>query len=212
MITEQVAAYLQQCITMPVLPATLLMLLIVCYGLLVILGAVDFDLIDFDVDIDADADLGTVSSAGFVTLKFLNIGEVPVMIWLCIYGLLWWVISQLLWLFWDKTSIDPNTTLLLVRNVAASLMLTKLLTNPLAKVFAKPARFRPDDLVGRECEISTYEATTEFGQAKCLTNAAPLILDVRMEAGTLSKGEFARITDYDPQSKIHYLVAASDPP
>jgi len=212
MITQQVATYLEQCFTMPVLPSTLLVLGIVCYGVLVLLGALDFDLLDIDVDIDADADLGAVSSAGFVALKFLNIGEVPVMIWLCIYGLVWWGISQALWISWDQTARDPHTTLLLFRNVATSVVLTKFITNPLAKVFAKPARFRPEELVGRECEISTYEVTTEFGQAKCPTDAAPLILDVRMEAGQLSKGEKARIVDYDPKGKIHYLAAASDPP
>jgi len=197
---------------MPVLPSTLLMLLIVCYGLLVVLGALDFDLLDFDVDVDIDADMSPVSSAGFVALKFLNIGEVPIMVWLCIYGLVWWGLSQALWLLMDQTSVDPNTTLLLVRNVAASVVLTKFLTNPLAHVFAKPARVRPEDLVGRECEISTFQATAEFGQAKCETDASPLLLNVRMSEGELSKGQQALIVDYDSDSDIHYLVAAADPP
>lgn len=212
MITQQLTEYLDTCFTMPVLPSTLLMLLIIGYGVLVILGALDFELLDFDVDIDADVDLNAVSSAGFVTLKFLNIGEVPIMIWLCIYGLAWWGISQLLWYMYDQTSVDPNTTVLLVRNVAASVMLTKFLTNPLAKVFAKPARFGPEDLLDQECEISTFEATTEFGQAKYQTDAAPLILDVKMREGLLAKGARALIVDYDPESKIYYLVAVSDPP
>lgn len=212
MITQQVAAYLEQCFTMPVLPATLFLLLIVAYGLLVLLGALDFDLIDFDIDVDADADLDAVTSAGFVALKFLNIGEVPMMIWLCVYSLVWWGVSQGLWLMMDRTSVDPNTTLLLVRNVAAALIVTKFATNPLANVFAKPVKFRPEDLVGRECEITTFEATTDFGQAKCQTEAAPLILDVKMSEGVLPKGATAEIIDYDPDSKIHYLVAISDPP
>jgi len=197
---------------MPVLPSTLLMALIVAYGALVVVGALDFDLLDFDVDIDAEADVSAVFSAGFVALKFLNIGEVPLMVWLCIYGLVWWGISQALWLFWDQTSLDPNTTLLVVRNVAVSVMLTKFFTDPLAKVFAKPARSHPTDLVGRQCEITTYQATEEFGQAKCQTEASPLLLDVKMSEGELSKGEHAVIVDYDPQSKIYYVVAASDPP
>jgi len=212
MIAEQLAAYFEQCFTMPVLPSTLLVLLIVAYGALVILGALDFDLLDFDVDIDADADVGAISSAGFVTLKFFNIGEVPLMVWLCIYGLLWWAISQVLWMAMDRTSVDPNTTLLVVRNVAASVMLTKFATSPLAKIFSKPPKFRPGELVGQECEITTHQATTEFGQAKYQTDAAPLLLDVKMSEGVLAKGDPARIIDYDPDSKIHYLAAVSDPP
>ena len=87
MITQQVSAYLEQCFTMPVLPSTILVALLVGYGVLVILGALDFDLLDFDVDIDAEADVNAFSSAGFVALKFLNIGEVPVMIWLSILSI-----------------------------------------------------------------------------------------------------------------------------
>ena len=46
-----------------------------------------------------------------------------------------------------------------------------------------------------------------------LTSRRPIgLLDVRMEAGELTKGEKARIIDYDPKCKIHYLVAAADPP
>jgi len=212
MITQHLLEYLDTCFTMPVLPSSLLMLLIIGYGMLVLLGALDFDLIDVDFDIDADADLNAVSSAGFVTLKFLNIGEVPIMIWLCIYGLAWWGLSQLLWFTYDQTSVDPNTTVQLVRNIAASVMLTKFLTNPLAKIFAKPIKFRPEDLLDQECEIFTFEATTEFGQAKYQTEAAPLILDVKMREGLLAKGARALIVDYDPESKIYYLAAVSDPP
>ena len=216
MFTQQVAEYFEQCFTMPVLPATVLMMLIVSYGFLVILGALDFELFDFDLDVDADADIGAFTSVGFVTLKFFNIGEVPVMIWVSIYGLAWWTISLLLLLVFDQTSVDSNATLLVVRNIAASVLLTKFVTAPLAKFFAKPPRFRPEDLIGRECEISTFEATAEFGQAKCQTEAAPLILDVKLDVKTsvvkLTKGERAFIVDYDSEQKIHYVVAASEPP
>lgn len=212
MITQQVAAYLEQCFTMPVLPASIFLLLIVAYGSLVLLGALDFDLIDVDIDIDADADLDAVTSAGFVTLKFLNLADVPIMVWLCLYGLSWWGFSQLVWLTWDQNSVDPNTTLLLVRNIAASAIITKILTNPLAKLFAKPHVFRPEELIGRDCEITTYEVTEDFGQAKYSTEAAPLLLDVKMTEGKLLKGEVARIVDYDPETKTHYLEALSDPP
>ena len=86
------------------------------------------------------------------------------------------------------------------------------MTDPLAKVFAKPVKFHPEDLIGKWCEITTYEVTTDFGQAKYETDAAPLILDVRMIEGVLQKGERARIVDYDPSVKIHYLDTDSEPP
>lgn len=211
-LTQQLTLFFEHCFTMPVLPSTLLVLLIVAYGVLVILGALDFELFDFDLDFDADADVGAFSSIGFVTLKFLNVGDLPVMIWLCIYGLVWWVLSLILWMVFDQNSVDPRTTLLLGRNIVVSMLLTKFLTQPLANIFAKPSRHLPEDLIDRECEISTFRATEDFGQAKCQTEAAPLILDVKVREGELSKGQRALIIDYDSESRIYYVVAASEPP
>ena len=214
MITQQVAAYLEQCFTMPVLPATVLMLLILGYGCLVLLGALDIELFDLDIDVDFDADLevGSVSNLGLLTLKFLNLAEVPIMIWVSLFGLVWWGLSQLLWMAWDVGSLDINTNLLVVRNAAASVFITKFLTDPLAKGFAKPKTYRADRLIEQECEITTHEATADFGQAKLQTNAAPLILDVRTVDGALSKGDLAKIVDYDAEAQIHYVQAVSDPP
>ncbi|MEM8945105.1 MAG: hypothetical protein AAGD11_07975 [Planctomycetota bacterium] len=212
MITQQLAAYLEQCFTMPVLPATVLMLLIMAYSCLVLLGALDFELFDIDFDVDADADLDAISSAGFVTLKFLNLADVPIMVWISIYGIVWWALSVFLWFGWDQSSADPSAGLLVIRNVAAAVIVTKFLTEPLAKVFAKPPNLRPQDLIGQECEVTTHTATEEFGQARFQTEAAPLILDVRTTDRELSKGENALIVDYDPDAKIHYIEATTAPP
>lgn len=212
MLVEQLTTYFEQCFTMPILPATVLMLLILGYSCLVLLGALDFELFDVDFDVDADADLDAISSAGFVTLKFLNLADVPIMVWLSIYGIVWWALSTMLWFWWDAHSLDPSTGLLAVRNVAGSVLLTKLMTNPLAKVFAKPPNQRPQDLIGKECEISTHTANTDFGQARFKTNAAPLLLDVRATDREMAKGEIALIVDYDPEAKVHYVEATADPP
>ena len=108
MITQQLVTYLEQCFTMPVLPATVLMLLILGYSLLVLLGALDFELFDVDFDVDADADLDAVSSAGFVTLKVLNLADVPIMVWLSVFGIVWWGMSVGLWFGMDSSSVDSE--------------------------------------------------------------------------------------------------------
>ncbi len=212
MFTQQLMTYLEQCFTMPVLPATVLMLLIIAYSFLVLLGALDFELFDVDIDVDADADLDAISSAGFVTLKFLNLADVPIMVWLSIYGIVWWLLSVTLWFWMDSTPADANAGLLVIRNVAISVIATKFLTNPLGKVFAKPPSFKPQDLIGKECEITTHVATNEVGQARFRTDAAPLLLNVRMTEGELSKGEAAVIVDYDPDVKVHYIESMAGPP
>ena len=92
------------------------------------------------------------------------------------------------------------------------MIFTKFLTNPLARIFAKPPNLRPQDLIGRECEITTHTVTSEFGQARFQTEAAPLLLDIRTTEGELSKGESAVIVDYDPEVKVHYVEAVTTPP
>ena len=97
-------------------------------------------------------------------------------------------------------------TQMVIRNVAISVVLTKFLTQPLVKIFEKPEQFEPEDMIGRECVISTYEATTEFGQAKFKTDAAPLLLNVKTEDGRMAKGDRAVIVDYDDNTKVYFVT------
>jgi hypothetical protein len=146
-----------------------------------------------------------------VALKFLNIGELPLMIWLCIFGLSWWMASLLWWVLWDEVGYAPgywSAGKLVVRNLAVALLATKVVTDPMARLFEKPVQRRPRDMIGRDCVITTYEATPEFGQASHKTEAAPMLLNVQTRSGTLSKGDIARIVDYDPDRKV-YLVEPS---
>lgn len=208
MLAEQLRQFFELCTSAPVFPASLLMLVIGAYGAMVLLGALDIDLFDFDVDVEGDA----ASSVGFVALKFLNIGEVPLMIWLSTLAFLWWVVSIILGSVVDGLP-DPEASgavWQVARNLAFSVLLTKAATQPLCKIFAKQAARSPEDLIGCDCEISTYEATSDAGQARFPTDSAPLLLNVRTRGETLKKGDTARIVDYDPAAKL-YLVAAADP-
>ena len=80
--------FIENCFTGPVFPASVMMVLILVYGLMVALGGLNLDLFDIDIDFDADVNIdGGVTSIGFVALKFLNIGNVPIMIWASALGL-----------------------------------------------------------------------------------------------------------------------------
>ena len=68
------------CTSWPTLVVTTLLGLVVLYWLCVILGALDFDLFDFDVDLDGQPD--SFLDWGMVGLKWFNLGEVPLMVWL----------------------------------------------------------------------------------------------------------------------------------
>lgn len=207
MMAEEFTRLFELCTCPAVLPASLLMVSLLLYGVMVMLGALDFELLDFDLDFDTDAP----TSIGFVTLKFFNIGEIPLMIWLSAFGLSWWAAS----IFFGMAIDGPPSETFgpavwqIARNLAIGLLLTKAATQPLCKIFAKQTARMPEDLIGQECEISTYDATPDAGQARFPTDTAPLLLNVRTTGETLGKGHIARIVDYDSETKL-YLVASTD--
>ena len=62
--------FLLRCVSIQVLPATILLTLALIYWLFVLFGALDLDLFDFDVDVDGEADMNTMLSIGLVPPAF----------------------------------------------------------------------------------------------------------------------------------------------
>jgi hypothetical protein len=50
--------------------------------------------------------------------------------------------------------------------------------------------------------------TQAFGQAQVATEAAPLILNVRVKQTPLAKGEPAVIVDFDPEKNVYFIEKA----
>jgi hypothetical protein len=103
----------------------------------------------------------------------------------------------------ESTSIIAAVIL---RNVALSLFLTKLFTQPLVGKFEPDEPDSIDNLIGRECVITTSEADNASGQASVRGVAAPHLLPVRVPGGRLVKGDRAEIVGYDEGRKV-YLVS-----
>jgi len=102
-----------------------------------------------------------------------------------------------------------TATLVILRNAAIGIVLTKILTQPFLQ-FADKVRMRSaHDLVGQICVISTSEINAEKkGQAKLTTDASPLLLNVQVRGETLVKGDAARIVEFDPIQHIYYVQKA----
>jgi hypothetical protein len=195
---------LHACFSGPVLPASVLLILVVLFWVLVILGALDLDVIDLDIDVDTAQDVGWFPSIGLLALRFLNVGPIPLMIWMSIFSLCLWIVS----VSWVEPSAHDNNWLavqVLVRNAAIALIATKIITQPLLRFAQKSEMRKSADLLGSVCVISTSEVTEKQGQAKLHTEGAPLLLHVRTREGTLRKGDLARIVDFDPANLIYYV-------
>lgn len=97
--------FFEACTQSPVnLALSVMLVLILFYWVVVVLGAVGLDSLDFDLDfdgepdIDIDTDLDTDASLldaglGTAILKFFHIGTVPVLILLSVFILSLWAIG-----------------------------------------------------------------------------------------------------------------------
>ena len=120
--------FFDACVTGPVLPASVLLALVSTYWLMVIVGAVGSDVLDWDFDLEADADLEGILGVGAVSIRFLNLGTVPVMVWMSAFALSFWSVA--IWLQSPVEDLASGWDMALVvgRNALISLVPTKLLT------------------------------------------------------------------------------------
>ena len=194
----------------PVLPATILMALLVFWTALSAIGAVGMDVIELPTDSDFDMPEST-GSLGGLTISWLNLRDVPIMLWLGIFAILWWIASLLLWTWFDQphTAGWLATSLLIGRNVVIATGLTKAVTEPMTGWFKPGEKYAQETLIGQTCTVSTWVATAESGQAKYKTDAAPLLLNIRTDGEELPKGTLVRIVDYDSQRRIYLVTRAT---
>ncbi len=140
--------------------------------------------------------------------QWLNVRDMPLMFWMAVFAAVWWIVSAIWWLVVDRWILDEPgviwSSILMFRNLLCSLPITKLATIPL-KGWEYSSHLDARSLIGRECEISSSEASPTFGQVKFKTDGAPLLLNVRTDGAYLAKGARVWITHYDPVKRI-YLV------
>ena len=203
----------------PVLPATLALGLMVLWSLLAVLGSVDLDLPGSQVDLDVDAGGGTAGPSdglAILMMKWLNLKDVPLVLWMGTLAVIWWFISASLWSLVDVRWFNPpgwlGSMLLIARNLAVALPLTKLATQPMRGWFVTE-HLDAQSLIGRECQISSSVASTEFGQVKLKTSGAPLLLNVRTDGPSLIRGTHVWITHYDAKRRLYIVspTTASSP-
>lgn len=206
---------LNNLITGPVLPASLLLGIMLTWSALAMLGTVDLDMPGADVDLDVDLDgggVGATDGLSALCLKWANLKDVPIVIWMGIFAVLWWFISASLWSLMDSRFFDPPgilwSSLLVVKNLAIAIPLTKLSTSPMKRWFITE-RLTANSLVGKECQISSLQATPEFGQVKYKTEGSPLLLNVKTDGTHLAKGATVWITHYDAKNRV-YIVSATN--
>jgi len=204
--------FLYVCFTGASLPASTLLVAALLYWLLSVLAGLDIDFLDFDLDVDGSPDVDATLSVGLVVLRFLNIGRVPLVVWGSLFAVTFWLVSMLL----NRWMDDPATRLewwyvaqFVLRNVVVSALLTKVFTQPLRDKFEPVEPNTAQDLIGRQCMITTSEVTATFGQGQVQAEGAPLLLDIRTQEGSLPKGSHATIVGFDPEKNVYFVTKAN---
>ena len=189
---------------------TVLMAFVLIYWIIVIIGVIDIDTLDFDVDVEADLDVdGDVEVGGeglAGVLSFFNIGHMPFMIFLSFLAFPLWVLSILSVQYFGITNLFANAGILVLLFVA-SLFIAKILTTPIAKFYMK---LRQEDEavnpIGKRCKVLLTVRSDSMGQAEIKANGTSILISAVTRDGVeIKKGEYALVIDHIKDGN-HYLI------
>lgn len=187
---------------------TVLIGVLVIFWLFAILGALDIDIISFDVDIDGDIEI-----PGFVgLLHTLGFTGVPFTI----------VLSVLVFLAWVFTYIGaayvlpmvPTVILkalagtgILVGSFVLAVPITTKIVAPLRKLALENIAKSNKDYLGGNCKVTSLTVDEIFGQGKIQTKGASLIVRIRAnKEDGIKKGDIVRPISYDEEDNSYQVI------
>ncbi len=205
-----------------IVPTTMLCLAVV-YWFTVILGALDMGFLDFDLDVDyeadvdiqvdvdaevsADVDGGAEPSMFIKLLSFFNLGKVPFMVVFTAVAIPMWFIATTTnsWLGIHHLGI---ALLLTIPYLFVSLLLSKVVTQPLAKLFHKMEKdeVHDTDLIGKICRVKYGINDERTSQAEVDYDGRSYLINAKATSNkSLARGETGLLIDYIKEDD-YYLV------
>lgn len=196
----------------PILPFSVLLCAVGAYWLLVLLGGVDLDIFDVDLDPSFETDVdASLTDFGMLGLRWLNIGEVPLMIWLTIVAMAAWLFAMI----FDRDMVNPTaqeSAISIMRSLGIGILAAKFLTNPMRGKLRMKEPHTVHDMLGRSCTVTTSEVTQEFGQAIChVEDGAPLRLNIRTLEGSVPRDGIVEIIDYSSETGLYFVKETGGP-
>lgn len=204
-------SFLTNISSFPTMIFTTMTLIVAGYWLLTMVGILDLDILDFDIDLEGDSNnLHGVAAA----MATLGLTGVPVAVVISIISLVAWLIcyyAVYFGLFWAQEGFMRIVagTIVGVASLAFSLPVTAQLIRPLRKVFTKlNEQASGKSLLGTTCIIRTTRVDTDFGEAECRLNGAPLLIKVRSDGKTpFARGDKAVIIEHDASQQVYQIIS-----
>ncbi|HEU5127829.1 MAG TPA: hypothetical protein VFU12_07565 [Glycomyces sp.] len=192
---------------------------VVVYWIVVILGALDVDIVGVGGEADAEVEGGGSFWSAF------GFGAVPFTVVLSLWITLGWIVT-VLGTTWVRSAdmVIPAAAsgiATLVAGIGVGMLGAKLLSGPLSKIFADAPATAHRDLIGKVCVVRTGTVTTDSGQAELSEEDGTIhLINVRRsvhEPTGIDDELFARhsklvIFDYDETAKVFLVVPVGLPP
>ena len=144
--------------------------------------------------------------------RLLHLGEVPLMIVLSVLSLFMWVFSVTANYLFNGTPGNRDAAialLLLVPNLIAGLLFTRVALSPLGKIIRRmqTTESEVETVIGREGTVISSGVTETFGQIEIAAKGTPLTVNARVAPGgpSLPKGTEVLVYAAGPDH-IFYLV------
>lgn len=227
------------------LPVTVLLGVMIVYWILVMIGATDVDMDGPDVHVEGGhggADIGDGHGGGDRGMPFgghvdghgghaptqsgfwqtcgrlLHLGEVPLMIVLSVLSLFMWAFSITANYLFNGTPGNRDAfiaLLLLVPNLIAGLLFTRVALSPLSKLIRRmqTTESEVETVLGREAIVVSSQVTESFGQIEIAARGMPVTVNARVAAGrpSIPKGTAVLVYEAGPEA-VFYFVRPLNPP
>jgi len=184
---------------------TMILILMQCYWIIVIIGFMDLDFLDFDMDLEGADGAGPLNAIGV----FIGIGEVPFALVLSMIVLNFWILAMLMY-FLPIAAGGLISGMLLIPALMASVYITKLEILPVKKFFFE--RKNVDDIAHKVLEkICTMKCDLEFGmlgQAEVRQDGASVVINVMIvyKHEAFKKGDYAFVFKKDDKKDVYYIT------
>lgn len=206
-------------ISSAVLPFTVLLIPIALYWALCLVGMLDFEFLDFDFDVEAEAEGGEIGDGtqgpglfGNVfqgALKAVNATDVPMMVAMSILVIVLWGCVMLGNLWFNGDGSMSLAVFIALGSLISSVVLTKLITNPLKPVFRalKGGSSSNRPVLGRTGTIRSATLDQSGGQIEVEDEENPLLMTAKLVEGApaMAKGEEVIIFRYDREKGVCHV-------
>jgi hypothetical protein len=201
------------------LPATILLGFVILYWLLVVVGFLDCDTELPDAGHADVGDSGSALGAAWVTAgRWLGFSKVPIVIWASFFILFFWAAFLILNAMLNGQPGERGFVASLILYLPAtfiSLLLTKLVTWPLAKLYKviSNAPSESVEVIGATGVVTTSKVDYEFGQLEIANEGAPVRIQVYVARGHshLKKGDLAVVVKRAADGMRYQIKRASIP-